>query len=127
MKTWKRKASHVRIAQIGTDFCHTCCIIMRSREEDKWNLLKHHQTKAIVEKSMHSEIITQTDQSRHRMHFAFDFAQAISIPHEHMEPKDEVDLFGVTWEGNTLSSFFQRDLFQAKVPTTSPKGEDIIC
>jgi hypothetical protein len=78
---------------------------MQSREEDKWNLLKHHQTKAMVEKSMHSEIITQTDQSRHRMHFAFDFAQAISIPHEHMEPKDasfdnnfkfKVDLFGVT-------------------------------
>ena len=40
---------------------------MQSREEDKWNLLKHHQTKAIVEKSMHSEIITQTDHSRHRM------------------------------------------------------------
>jgi hypothetical protein len=128
MDIWKRKGSHVRIAQRGTDFCNTCCRIMRSHDDDKWSVLSHHQTKAMVEKLTYREIITQTDQNSRQMHFSFDFAQAIEIPHERMEPKDaffdnnfKVDLFGVTCEKKKQNFIFilPEGSFPGKAATSS--------
>eukprot|EP01028_Stygiella_incarcerata_P004357 TRINITY_DN1949_c0_g1_i1.p1 TRINITY_DN1949_c0_g1~~TRINITY_DN1949_c0_g1_i1.p1 ORF type:complete len:674 (-),score=154.89 TRINITY_DN1949_c0_g1_i1:1412-3433(-) len=128
MRVWRESATHVKIAQRGTDFCNTCCSIMRSHDDDKWSLLKRHQDKAMIEKKMYHEIVQQTMQNDNQMHFSFDFAQAIQIPHERMEPKDaffdhtfKIDLFGVSCETERRNYIFvlPEGSFPAKDATSS--------
>ena len=127
MEIWRKKARHVRIAQRGTDFCDTCCMYMRSQLEDKWSLLQHHQEKAKIEKEKYRKIIEQTNDNCDQIHFLFDFAQAICIPHERMEPKQaffttnfKIDLFGVTCEKQRLNNIFL--LPEGSYPSTDAKS-----
>jgi hypothetical protein len=109
LRVWKSCVPYVQFQPSGTDYCNECARLLRDRPPGFEKELCAHREEANLERLFYKESLLEArklyDADESCLHVSFDFAQAVRLPHEKLQPQKayytsglKVDMFGIVCE-----------------------------